>query len=105
MVRPVDGPSDYEILATEQSWENEDKTSQPVPPEAQNKESNRGWRGEGWGQGERLCSDERRKESNTLICLTIHQQFSKGYQMNVPNRERWIVIRHVNVLTTQFDQF
>ena len=58
-----------------------------------------------WGQEERLCSDERQKESNILICLMIYQQFSKGYQMNVPNRERWIVIRHINVLTTQFDQF
>ena len=46
MVRLADGPSDYEILATEQSWENEDKTSQPVPREAKNKQSNRGWRGE-----------------------------------------------------------
>ena len=46
MVRLADGPSDYEILATEQSWENEDKTSQPVPREAKNKQSNRGWPGE-----------------------------------------------------------
>ena len=64
----------------------------------------------GWGrgrgvQGERLCLDERGKYSNTVICLTIYQQFSKGYQMNVSNKERWTLIRHVNVLTTQFDRF
>ena len=31
MVRLEHGPSDYEILATKKSWENADKTPQPVP--------------------------------------------------------------------------
>ena len=31
MARLEHGPSDYEILATKKSWENADKTSQPVP--------------------------------------------------------------------------
>jgi len=31
MVRREHGPSDYEILATKKSWENEDKISHPVP--------------------------------------------------------------------------
>ena len=62
--------------------------------------------GRGGGvQGEQLCLDERGKESNTMVCLMIYQQFLKGYQMNVSNKQRWILIRHVNVLTTQFDQF
>ena len=100
MARLEHGPSDYEILATKKSWENADKTSQPVPHRHRTRKAT-----EDGGLGAGGWADERGKESNTVICLIYHQQFSKGYQMKVSKKERQILIRHVNVLTTQFDQF